>query len=156
MSKQFQTCLHPLWTGLVHQFGKLKGCHMMSPTHHFRLIGSTVFGSPTACYPRYCRTSWGHCLGTPRTLRCFAASPPGRAADGLRAEPDENLLGALEAAKHSEISADRRDGGGSKMIKGKIKICSKHVQSTCAIIIQASSISRIKQHWNCTMLHSNA
>ena len=48
-----------------------------------------------------------------------------------------------QKAKHSEISADRRDEGGSKVIKGGSRYVRSFSSNLCNI--QASSISRIKQ-----------
>ena len=97
----------------------------MSMSFEARLyFGSAICRS--ALSPRYSRTSWGHCLGTPRTVRCVAASSPGRAADELRAEPDENLLGALEAESKTLRNLSRPEGW--RWIKGdqrRFKVCSK-------------------------------
>ena len=153
MSKQFQTCLHPLWTGLVHQFGKLKGCHMMSPTHHFSIIGSIWQSN---CIPKVLQD---FLRPLPRDaqnfalLCCVATWQSCRwASSRTWREPSRGIGGSETFRNLSRPEGWRR----IKDDQRGIKICSKHFQSTCAIIIQASSISRIKQHWNCTMLHSNA
>ena len=166
MSKEFQRRLHPLWTGLVHQL-KTEGmshdvtwCHMMSPTHHFRLIGSIWQSNWVQLHAPQGTAGLPEAIASGRPERCVALLR--RHLAELQMGFEQNLTGQTFSGhwrqRNTTGNLSRPEGGGSKMIKGDqvIKICSKHFQATCAIIIQAASISRIQQHWNCTMLHSNA